>query len=365
MGKPLTHQYLLHVLNYDPATGSFSWRVDIPKRIKAGMTAGSPVDGKRLIGLNGSNHYCHRLAWFYVNGEMPSGYVVPINGDFLDCRIENLKLETPSDTLRRSSVRFTSTSGVKGVSWNTKRKKWVASVHVNLRQLNLGYFNTIEEAAHACEEARKNAPPVPSQGEILAKREAIRLVARQRRAWKRAVDENGNSAWPDFAAFAADIGSVPKNGSCLVPLDASRPVGPDNYSWERPQRHDKKTAEGRRAYSSESRLKNYDRERARGLRRSFGLELHEYEEMFKKQGGVCAICHEPERGMRGGYPISMAVDHDHETGAIRGLLCRGCNQGVGNFNEDPDRLKKAAAYLEFHATGLSLVGPRGNLKGML
>jgi len=59
------------------------------------------------------------------------------------------------------------------------------------------------------------------------------------------------------------------------------------------------------------------------------------------QGGVCAIC-----GGINDNDDALSVDHDHETGRIRGLLCSKCNKGLGSFNDDPELLRKAIAYLE-------------------
>lgn len=61
--------------------------------------------------------------------------------------------------------------------------------------------------------------------------------------------------------------------------------------------------------------------------------------MAESQGWACKICNRiPEN--------KLHVDHCHETGKIRGLLCGGCNVGLGHFGDDPERLKYAAAYLE-------------------
>lgn len=68
----------------------------------------------------------------------------------------------------------------------------------------------------------------------------------------------------------------------------------------------------------------------------------DYESMFEAQGGLCAICHQSEKGQR------LAVDHDHETLKIRALLCRACNQMLGRMNDDPDLLRRAAEYIEKH-----------------
>lgn len=78
--------------------------------------------------------------------------------------------------------------------------------------------------------------------------------------------------------------------------------------------------------------------RTYSLKRKFGLSQEAYDEMFKAQDGRCAIC--------GEIPDStLHVDHDHATKEIRGLLCRGCNTGLGNFKDSPDLLLKAMKYL--------------------
>jgi hypothetical protein len=76
-------------------------------------------------------------------------------------------------------------------------------------------------------------------------------------------------------------------------------------------------------------------------RRLYGLTLDDYNRMFEKQNGHCAIC---------GTHISelakpLSIDHDHKTGKIRGLLCNSCNFGLGHFNDDVNRLSNAAQYL--------------------
>lgn len=84
------------------------------------------------------------------------------------------------------------------------------------------------------------------------------------------------------------------------------------------------------------------------LLRQYGIDERDYEMMYEAQGGVCAICHQPETakaGRSGGVKL-LAVDHDHMTGAIRGLLCQQCNMGIGNFNEDPARLRSALRYID-------------------
>lgn len=75
------------------------------------------------------------------------------------------------------------------------------------------------------------------------------------------------------------------------------------------------------------------------MKTRYGVTVEEYAEILRSQDGVCAICHQPCSTGK-----SLAVDHDHETGRVRGLLCRRCNRGIGHFNLDT--LKAAVVYME-------------------
>ena len=85
------------------------------------------------------------------------------------------------------------------------------------------------------------------------------------------------------------------------------------------------------------------RQRAGYLRRKFGISVEQYDEMLAAQGGVCALCGRPPT-----EGISLHVDHEHETGAIRKLLCFRCNNALGDLGDDPDLLRAAARYLDDH-----------------
>ena len=82
------------------------------------------------------------------------------------------------------------------------------------------------------------------------------------------------------------------------------------------------------------------------LQRKFGIGLTDYIEMVVERGNKCDICGQPETQLRGGKVKALAVDHDHKTGAIRGLLCCDCNQALGKLGDSVDRLKAAIAYLD-------------------
>lgn len=74
-----------------------------------------------------------------------------------------------------------------------------------------------------------------------------------------------------------------------------------------------------------------------------GISEEGYQELFKRQGGRCAIC---ERKVK----TRLSVDHDHKTGRVRGLLCVTCNQGLGYFKDDASTLHRAIAYVTGQVT---------------
>jgi hypothetical protein len=94
-----------------------------------------------------------------------------------------------------------------------------------------------------------------------------------------------------------------------------------------------------REYRQRPERKRADREGH--LRRKYGITVDDYERMLVEQSGGCAVCAAPppERG-------SLHVDHDHETGAVRGLLCVSCNNAIGAFREQYALFQRAADYLD-------------------
>lgn len=88
--------------------------------------------------------------------------------------------------------------------------------------------------------------------------------------------------------------------------------------------------------------------RIRSIKKKYGLSFEKYEEMFKKQDGKCKICNQPEvdRDKNTQNIKFLAVDHSHETGKVRGLLCRKCNISLGILNENIETLKNMIKYLK-------------------
>jgi hypothetical protein len=107
-------------------------------------------------------------------------------------------------------------------------------------------------------------------------------------------------------------------------------------------------------YNARYYRNNKSKAREHQLRYKFGITLEEYNQINQSQGGVCAICEGVNttrtKGTTSGKNIkmSLAVDHNHKTGKVRGLLCSNCNTSLGSFKDNPALLRKAISYLELH-----------------
>jgi CRISPR/Cas system-associated protein Cas10 (large subunit of type III CRISPR-Cas system) len=88
-------------------------------------------------------------------------------------------------------------------------------------------------------------------------------------------------------------------------------------------------------------------DRRRKTLKRYGISLEHYDQLFEKQGGLCAICENPERRVsRSGEVKPLVVDHDHETGRVRGLLCHDCNIALGLIEDNPEIAKAMVRYLK-------------------
>lgn len=87
-------------------------------------------------------------------------------------------------------------------------------------------------------------------------------------------------------------------------------------------------------------------------KRKFGITLEDYDRMLESQGGRCAICGTDTPTGHGAKHGRFSVDHDHETGEVRGLLCHDCNIGLGGFRDNIYFIEKAIYYLDQHNEGV-------------
>lgn len=107
-------------------------------------------------------------------------------------------------------------------------------------------------------------------------------------------------------------------------------------------REDQRAAQKR--WRENNRERHAEQTRWAKIKSKYGLTKKAFLALLKSQGGRCAICRTKEPGGRGAWHI----DHDHATGKNRGLLCSGCNRGIGLMGDDPERLRAAADYIESH-----------------
>ena len=106
--------------------------------------------------------------------------------------------------------------------------------------------------------------------------------------------------------------------------------------------------DARNKWKSKNPEKAHLSQRGRNLKHKYGVTLEWYNAKLKEQNYCCAICKTKEnKVMRGAIEgLNFAVDHDHTTGKVRGLLCNQCNRALGMFKDSPELIEKAIQYLE-------------------
>jgi hypothetical protein len=157
----LTHERLLEVLDYDPETGVFRWKVSPRGNVCAGDVAGCLGGrGYAAIGVDLALYRAHRLAWFYVTGEWPQGAVDHVNGRRDDNRFSNLRVVSNainSQNLRRAHS--DSRTGLLGVYPHKKSGRFQSRIMVGGARKHLGTFETAQEAHAAYLAAKRQLHP--------------------------------------------------------------------------------------------------------------------------------------------------------------------------------------------------------------
>lgn len=164
--------------------------------------------------------------------------------------------------------------------------------------------------------------------------------------WQARVAEGRVDAWSDFWQFVADVPTRPSEQHVARRYDNRKPWGQTNFYWREQSASSASGKQLQRLWRAAHplRYKDYD------LRRSYGLTLGQYMEMYEAQAGKCAICE--KRGSthdsKNGRAKTLVVDHCHASKKRRALLCADCNKALGGFQDSVDVLKKAIAYLRRH-----------------
>lgn len=96
--------------------------------------------------------------------------------------------------------------------------------------------------------------------------------------------------------------------------------------------------------------------RAQHLLRRYKITDEQYQELFAQQDGKCACCGRTETNKHYGKAYPLSVDHCHQTGKVRGLLCVECNSALGSLHDSPERVLALLAYLKKHIPAEDLLG---------
>lgn len=176
---PVAPEILRQLIDYNPETGAMTWRMrpdslfrpDGRRDAKANAACwNSKNAGKPALASPRNGYLCgrlfdktvsaHRVAWAIHYGKWPSDCIDHINGNRADNRISNLRDVSIAENNRNETLRKNNTSGVTGVSWETRRLKWQARI----RNECIGYFNSKEAAIAARKQAEAASNFHPNHG---------------------------------------------------------------------------------------------------------------------------------------------------------------------------------------------------------
>lgn len=335
----LTQQRAKHLYSYDPLTGHLQYKVRLSPKVKVGDVVGGTAKRYRYVTVDGKAKPLHHLVWFWHTGEWPAADLSFRDGNPGNTHIENLVPQSKSETVaKHKGLRASNTTGVKGVSL-TKSGKYQAHIYGPGGSRALGrHFKTLEDAAIAIEKAKaeglelRSTPP--------EKKALSNAGYEARKIWRHLNFVTGtNHAWDTPLELFSEVGFAPSRKHQLAAVDTNKPLGPGNTCWSETV-YARSTVPPKLAQTNEQKLN-------KKLFEKFGITLEEYKAKLVAQKGLCAVCEEPETALSyRNNPRSLVVDHDHETQAVRGLLCRNCNVALGYFKDNPKIIRSAAAYLE-------------------
>lgn len=152
----LTQKRLKELLYYDPETGIFTWEKGRTGTAFKGSVAGNiNTTGYIRIKIDGKLYNAGRLAFFYMTGSFPKLQIDHINRIRTDNKWNNLRDVSPETNSINKKVRKDNISGISGITWNKDSKKWRVGIRVKKKQIFLGYFNNLCDAAMSRWEAEK------------------------------------------------------------------------------------------------------------------------------------------------------------------------------------------------------------------
>ena len=152
----LSSRYVKSLLTLEPETGHLLWRYTRGSKALCGQRAGwIDKDGYRRLRIDGQAYAAHRIVWLIVNGSFPNGEIDHINGVRDDNRIENLRVATRSQNQANRKKNSRGSTGIKGVHFHRRHRKFQAHIGVDGKKIHLGMFATADEARLVYEDAAK------------------------------------------------------------------------------------------------------------------------------------------------------------------------------------------------------------------
>lgn len=157
----ITLERLKELIDYNPSTGDFIWKVHLPFSVKyEGDKAGYINEGYLKITIDGVSYRGHWLAWFYSYGVWPEHEIDHIDGNKANNAISNLRDVTRLVNMQnKRSAYKNNKSGYTGVHWYPRYEKYAAQIRVEGKTKTLGYFETAEEAHDIYQKAKEKYHP--------------------------------------------------------------------------------------------------------------------------------------------------------------------------------------------------------------
>ena len=152
-----TQEHLKEVLDYNPKTGIFVWKIATSRKMRAGAIAGY-LNNRGYVQIcdRGVRYMAHRLAWLFTYGKLPSNWIDHINGIRNDNRIENLRdVSKLGNNQNQTKAHRDSECGLLGVRIKKSNGKYIAAIKTNGKSKHLGTFLTKEEAHQAYVAAKR------------------------------------------------------------------------------------------------------------------------------------------------------------------------------------------------------------------
>jgi hypothetical protein len=139
----------LRLLTYDSETGELRW-IAPGRGCRVGDLAGyHDSAGYRLVEIDHQIYLAHRIIWKMMTANDPAILIDHKDGDKDNNRWGNLREATKAENQRNSKKPVSNTSGVKGVCWDVQAQRWLARISVNSRNIHIGTFTNLADAARA------------------------------------------------------------------------------------------------------------------------------------------------------------------------------------------------------------------------